>query len=64
MSIEKTENMFKAWMRQVDKRLELLYGLGHSDLADFLWHDCFEDELTPSQAVGEFCESEYSPENF
>jgi hypothetical protein len=42
---------FAAWMAAVDNVLVRLYGLTSADLPDYLYHDDFEDQISPRGAA-------------
>ena len=48
---------FKEYMKQVDKYLNDLCGMGHEDLPDFCYHDNFDDGVSAKQTA------EYAYEN-
>lgn len=47
---------FENWMRRVDRLLESIYGMTSEDMTDFTWRSCFDDGLSPSDAVACFVE--------
>lgn len=49
---------FDDWMAQVDRLLEARYGVGSSDLPDYLWADHFDNGSSPEAAVESFMEDE------
>jgi hypothetical protein len=52
---------FTEWMRAVDQEVEIVCGLGTSDLADKPYRDWFDDEYTPAEAAQELLEDEGFP---
>lgn len=43
---------FPRWMKGVDRVIGVkAAGLGHLDLPDVPWHDYYDDELIPQEAV-------------
>lgn len=49
---------FEDWMAQVDRLLDARYGVGSSDLPDYLWLDHFDNGSSPREAVESFMEDE------
>jgi hypothetical protein len=52
------EQTFEQWLKQVDRELNKLIGLSHGDLADKLWRDWYEDEMSPADAAREAAQAE------
>ncbi|AGR46505.1 hypothetical protein ODIN_91 [Mycobacterium phage Odin] len=44
---------FKQWINAVDRILWAKIGLAHDDIADQTWHDWFDSEMSPREAVRE-----------
>lgn len=42
---------YAEWISEVDRKLIELCGLDHSSLPDYTWHDCYDDELEPEEAI-------------
>lgn len=42
---------FKQWLSEANKLCTKVVGVSINDLADHRWRDCFEDELSPGQAL-------------
>lgn len=40
---------FENWIKEVDKILISTCGLGHDDLPDMAYWDCWDDGLTPQE---------------
>lgn len=52
---------FREWMGQVDMAIDRMtghQGLTSSDIADFNYHDAYDDEATPSETAREALEAE------
>lgn len=52
---------FEEFMREVDREIAKVCGLGHSDLADFLYYDAYESEEDPADVAREVLENEGFP---
>jgi Family of unknown function (DUF5419) len=44
---------FDAWMKEIDKLLVSEIGVGHDDLPDQNYYDCYDDGMTPQEVVDE-----------
>ena len=42
---------FKEWMSKVDKIVEAKIGLSVDDLPDFMFHDAYDDGVSPTKAA-------------
>jgi len=42
---------FEQWMQAVDNVLMSMCGLGHDDLPDARWHDEYDGDSTPREAI-------------
>lgn len=42
---------FGLWLFMVDRKMRRLVGIGHRDIADWHWHDAFDDGVSPSEAA-------------
>ena len=44
---------FGLWLALVDRRMGRAVGVTHRDIADWTWHDAFDDGVSPSEAARE-----------
>jgi len=44
---------FEAYMHAVDAELGKRCGLGHRDLADYMYRDAYDDEVPPAEVAEE-----------
>lgn len=49
---------FQQWLAAVDRALTAKVGLTHRDIADQTWHDWYDADYTPRQAMREALENE------
>ena len=54
--LDRKNDEFSTYMKEVDKILSNKFGFGHRDLPDYMWMDMFEDEVDPETAVEDFIE--------
>lgn len=54
--LENSDPGYNAFMKEVDKILENMVGLGHQHLEDWVWYSAYEDEYSPEDAVNAFME--------
>jgi len=52
---------FASWMKDVDRELTRISGLGVNDLADFAFADAFNDERDPLEVAEEMLQEEGFP---
>lgn len=52
---------FASFMKDVDSALTRKCGLGVNDLADFCYHDAFEDERDPEEVADDVLEDNDFP---
>lgn len=52
---------FEDWMRQVDREMIRVSGIGHMDIGDQLWHDWYDDGISPKEAAEDALRSEGFP---
>lgn len=45
---------FRSFMSQVNSILVWRIGVAAQDLPDYLWRDCYDDGLSPEEAVDDF----------
>ena len=51
---------FTQWIKNVDKHMVATFGLHHDDLPDALWHDKYEDGLSPIEAIESTIDDEWA----
>lgn len=52
---------FEDWMRQVDRAMIRISGIGYMDIGDQLWHDWYDDGVSPKEAAEDALRSEGFP---
>jgi Family of unknown function (DUF5419) len=54
---------FEEWMKQIDRIIGEVCGLGHGDIGDQCYYDWYDDGVTPMQAAKRALKNEGFPMN-